>query len=1103
MSVSDRQTPTLGNSLYNQLLGTEEKEPAVLSSVTQFPVSSFTAGVQIPSTWSFGIGLRSSLFHSSSPELFYSATLDDGQPLPEWLGFDNRTISLYGNAPFLDASSVPQTFNVTVGCTDYPNRPPSMIDVFVIVVTPGKGKTMILEGVNATVTTEISYDLRSALMLSNSSDALSLDNVSVTVGDDKNSSTWLSFDSSSWFLTGVVPASYTAPATPFLFANATVPIYIYPYSFAFSDTFVTLSHSLQHGDSFSVDLSRWISRNGTVHFSLEDAAYPVADTLYHDAPSHSLKGSIPKTVSTKAANRCMMEFSVEGVGTTVTSTSQLDLVLLPALFGNGTSTSSIGTGGHGLSKGGIIALSIRWCALFQREKKDENGARKQDGDDLDFVDIIRDSYSRQSERYRSYRRSKDTAATTVVGSLGGKLDNDKQPVESKPVPPSPRPTGGPSPGRLEAKVLPVLGPVPSISKSKEPDFDMVDVGSPPPPPPKTQAPASPRKLSSTPPSFRLLSSTQTFSSFRPQNCAYSIIIMTSGSTLTGSQPPPEPPAIPGRIPQTPPDDAREPSVDEGVEYLKQEIGSILKAQSTKWPEDSTAAAEGLLDTIHLLPSNVEGRTPELLTLVKQHIRVLDDVRIRLKDASSKSEMKRWKFLERIKSLTSNRPSKCTLLFQTCQDDVAKAINALNQRLSYERVEKCMGSLESPSQVQPGSPALDPATGSPEQGTTADDSATKSPTQAQSNNPMARKTKGPISDSALTAARKTFKSVELASGAIPVVGSYVGAAAKVGLAFVEMLQTMDRNNSLAIDLADHTSNLTKLLKNIRQRSKGDEQDIIGQIRDLHQYVDDYHWVTCTDTFPRELGHVGDRVEEWSSLGRFSKAFSARDHAETLKAYQGTIQKAREEIQLLVSLDSRNITVELENMELRKERDRLLECLGDGQYGARGNMIEDIICFPGTRQEILEKIEKWIRDMSPASRVMWICGMAGRGKSTIASTVVHHWRSRASCALFHFRRGQNALNSRVICALARQLGDSLVPDVKNAILESVRQNKGIAELGRRLDEQFENLFVAPFEELKNNLHPILIVVDALDECDNPKDAVDFVRLIHKHSSSFPTN
>ncbi|KIO24577.1 hypothetical protein M407DRAFT_60550, partial [Tulasnella calospora MUT 4182] len=158
-----------------------------------------------------------------------------------------------------------------------------------------------------------------------------------------------------------------------------------------------------------------------------------------------------------------------------------------------------------------------------------------------------------------------------------------------------------------------------------------------------------------------------------------------------------------------------------------------------------------------------------------------------------------------------------------------------------------------------------------------------------------------------------------------------------------------------------------------------------------------------------------------------------------------------------------------------------------------------CWPGTRVEILERIDSWIRNSS--DRVLWIRGMAGQGKSTIASTVRHSWRYRASCAIFHFRRGQHTLNGRIICALARQLATSLVPEVKNAVLDSVRENEDIAH--QRLDEQFETLFVVPFTRLDSQAHLILIIVDALDECDDPKYAIDFVRLIYRHSAAFTAN
>ncbi|KIO22401.1 hypothetical protein M407DRAFT_63471, partial [Tulasnella calospora MUT 4182] len=173
-----------------------------------------------------------------------------------------------------------------------------------------------------------------------------------------------------------------------------------------------------------------------------------------------------------------------------------------------------------------------------------------------------------------------------------------------------------------------------------------------------------------------------------------------------------------------------------------------------------------------------------------------------------------------------------------------------------------------------------------------------------------------------------------------------------------------------------------------------------------------------------------------------------------------------------------------------------------YGARGSSIEDVICLPGTRVGILDRINAWIKDTSLSTeRVLWIRGMAGRGKSAIASSVAHNWASKGSCAIFHFRRGQNALDGQFICALARQLGKGLVPEVKNAVLDCVRENEDIAK--ERLDQQFKTLLVGSLGKLQGLAHPIVIVVDALDEWNNDKDAVQFVKLIDQHSSFLPAN
>lgn len=102
-----------------------------------------------------------------------------------------------------------------------------------------------------------------------------------------------------------------------------------------------------------------------------------------------------------------------------------------------------------------------------------------------------------------------------------------------------------------------------------------------------------------------------------------------------------------------------------------------------------------------------------------------------------------------------------------------------------------GGLEPPLKIFSAGQALVPdhQTSAAKRGSATDCSITSSfmPEGSLLNTPENQKVGSSISGEALSIARKTFKSMEMGSGAIPVVGSYIGAAAKVGLAFVETLQ----------------------------------------------------------------------------------------------------------------------------------------------------------------------------------------------------------------------------------------------------------------------------------------------------------------------------
>lgn len=63
----------------------------------------------------------------------------------------------------------------------------------------------------------------------------------------------------------------------------------------------------------------------------------------------------------------------------------------------------------------------------------------------------------------------------------------------------------------------------------------------------------------------------------------------------------------------------------------------------------------------------------------------------------------------------------------------------------------------------------------------------------------QESRNPVREGALTVARRTFQIVETVSGAIPGVGDFVGVAAKVGLTFVNMIETMDKNEDVSKEL----------------------------------------------------------------------------------------------------------------------------------------------------------------------------------------------------------------------------------------------------------------------------------------------------------------
>ncbi|KAI2884669.1 hypothetical protein CBS63078_11313 [Aspergillus niger] len=157
-------------------------------------------------------------------------------------------------------------------------------------------------------------------------------------------------------------------------------------------------------------------------------------------------------------------------------------------------------------------------------------------------------------------------------------------------------------------------------------------------------------------------------------------------------------------------------------------------------------------------------------------------------------------------------------------------------------------------------------------------------------------------------------------------------------------------------------------------------------------------------------------------------------------------------------------------------------------------DDSQCLPGTRADLLEQIEKWVRSPDE-SCFFWLQGMAGTGKSTIARTLASSFKAHGSTVVsFFFKRGeQDRGNARGFFAtISKQLAVGL-PDLSPGIREAISSDPDIT--AKSLKKQFDTLIFQPLVDLgeKAPRTPLIMVIDALDECEVDNDIRDILQIL----------
>ncbi|CAE6412529.1 unnamed protein product, partial [Rhizoctonia solani] len=160
-----------------------------------------------------------------------------------------------------------------------------------------------------------------------------------------------------------------------------------------------------------------------------------------------------------------------------------------------------------------------------------------------------------------------------------------------------------------------------------------------------------------------------------------------------------------------------------------------------------------------------------------------------------------------------------------------------------------------------------------------------------------------------------------------------------------------------------------------------------------------------------------------------------------------------------------------------------------------------CTEGTRINILSELNNWARD-SQAPAIFWMNGMAGTGKTTIACTFsqVLEENKQLAASFFCTRTTAKCKDvTRIIPTIAYQLARYCIP-FQSSLCEFLGEEPDLGS--KHVRKQFERLLRDPLlqsaDAMPDNL---VVIIDALDECENHNGIELILDLLFQHAQTFP--
>jgi len=156
----------------------------------------------------------------------------------------------------------------------------------------------------------------------------------------------------------------------------------------------------------------------------------------------------------------------------------------------------------------------------------------------------------------------------------------------------------------------------------------------------------------------------------------------------------------------------------------------------------------------------------------------------------------------------------------------------------------------------------------------------------------------------------------------------------------------------------------------------------------------------------------------------------------------------------------------------------------------------ICLEGTRHETLDEITTWINNTEDnTTRILWLHGEAGTGKSSIAHTIANRFKKLGrlgSCFCFDRNQMAEQRDKKIFTTIARDLADR-DKQMRRELASAIHQDTSLKHTTDIL-QQWKELIMKPAKIFSETMAgPIVIVIDALDESGMAASRQHLLRLL----------